>query len=87
MIECLVDGELREQVSAAEGARDVIARLFAAYSQDASLMPREWHDRLPAEEPARSRTIADFIAGMSDRFAINACEAIYGERPKGLINV
>jgi dGTPase len=31
--------------------------------------------------------IADFIAGMSDRFAMQACTAIYGERPAGLINV
>lgn len=77
----------REQVSAAERARDVIARLFAAYSQDPRLMPEEWQARLPATDPARSRTIADFIAGMSDRFAIRACEAIYGEKPKGLTNV
>lgn len=76
-----------EQVSAAERARDVIARLFAAYSQDHRLMPDEWQNRLPANEPGRSRVIADFIAGMSDRFAIQACEAIYGERPRGLSNV
>ncbi|MFU7527842.1 deoxyguanosinetriphosphate triphosphohydrolase [Qipengyuania sp. ASV99] len=76
-----------EQVSAAERARDVIARLFAAYSQDHRLMPEEWQGRLPATEPGRSRVIADFIAGMSDRFAIQACEAIYGERPMGLSNV
>ncbi len=76
-----------EQVAAAERARDVVARLFAAYSQDASLMPEDWHARLPDHDPARSRTIADFIAGMSDRFAIRACEEIYGERPGGLTNV
>ncbi|AWW74135.1 deoxyguanosinetriphosphate triphosphohydrolase [Erythrobacter sp. KY5] len=76
-----------EQVSAAERARDVIARLFAAYSQDPRLMPEEWQARLPETEPGRSRTIADFIAGMSDRFAIRACEAIYGEQPQGLVNV
>lgn len=76
-----------EQVSAAERARDVIARLFAAYSQDAKLMPPEWQDRLPEHDPNRSRVIADFIAGMSDRFAMKACEAIYGERPQGLSNV
>ncbi len=76
-----------DQVSAAERARDVVARLFAAYSQDTKLMPSEWQIRLPANDPDRSRMIADFIAGMSDRFAMQACEAIYGERPKGLINV
>ncbi|EAQ29428.1 deoxyguanosinetriphosphate triphosphohydrolase-like protein [Erythrobacter sp. NAP1] len=76
-----------EQVSAAERARDVIARLFAAYSQDQRLMPEEWQARLPDTEPGRSRIIADFIAGMSDRFAIRACEAIYGEQPQGLVNV
>lgn len=76
-----------EQVSAAERARDVIARLVAAYSQDASLMPEEWQARLPDHDPGRARVIADFIAGMSDRFAMRACEKIYGERPQGLINV
>ena len=64
-----------------------MARLFAAYSQDARLMPADWQTRLPAHEPQRSRAIADFIAGMSDRFAMQAVGAIYGERPLGLINV
>lgn len=76
-----------EQVAAAARARDVVARLFAAYAQDGRLMPEEWQARLPAHEPQRSRMIADFIAGMSDRFAMQACSAIYGERPAGLINV
>jgi dGTPase len=76
-----------EQVAAAERARDVVARLFAAYSQDTSLMPRPWQDLLPSEEPERTRTISDFIAGMSDSFAMAACTRIYGKRPEGLINV
>ncbi len=76
-----------EQVAAAARARDVVARLFAAYAQDGRLMPEEWQARLPQQEPQRSRMIADFIAGMSDRFAMQACSAIYGERPAGLINV
>jgi len=77
----------KEQVSAAQNARDVVSQLFAAYSQDPAHMPREWQKRLPDTDPHRSRMIADFIAGMSDRFAIQACERIYGEVPKGLINV
>ncbi|KWV90504.1 deoxyguanosinetriphosphate triphosphohydrolase [Erythrobacter sp. YT30] len=76
-----------EQVAAAAKARDAVARLFAAYSQDARLMPAEWRERLPEEQPARARCIADFIAGMSDRFAMNQCAEIYGEVPNGLTNV
>ncbi len=76
-----------EQVAAAANARDVVARLFAAYAQDAKFMPQDWQAKLPEEQPERARTIADFIAGMSDRFAIEACSAIYGDRPQGLTNV
>jgi dGTPase len=76
-----------EQVAAADKARDVVARLFAAYDADTRLMPEDWQARLPSGEPHRSRVIADFIAGMSDRFAIQAVGRIYGEAPQGLINV
>lgn len=76
-----------EQIAAAERARDVVARLYAAYAQDATLMPDDWQARLPQDNPQRSRVITDFIAGMSDRFAMQAVSAIYGTRPEGLINV
>ncbi|MEP3050508.1 MAG: deoxyguanosinetriphosphate triphosphohydrolase [Erythrobacter sp.] len=76
-----------DQVEAAKRARDVIARLFVAYSQDHKLMPEEWQARLPDQDPDRARVIADFIAGMSDRFAILSCTEIYGTAPAGLSNV
>jgi dGTPase len=76
-----------EQTAAAERAREVVARLFAAYAHDVRLMPSEWQARLPAENPQRARVIADFIAGMSDRFAMQCFAQIHGERPVGLINV
>jgi dGTPase len=76
-----------EQIAAAERARDVVARLYAAYAQDATLMPDDWQARLPLDNPQRARVITDFIAGMSDRFAMQAVSAIYGTRPEGLINV
>lgn len=76
-----------EQVAAAGRARAVVARLFAAYADDPRLMPAEWQARLPASEPQRARTIADFIAGMSDRFAMRAVREVHGEQPVGLINV
>lgn len=76
-----------QQVQTAERARSVTAALFAAYAQDPALMEPGWVERLPAEEPARSRHIADFIAGMTDRYAISAHALIYGKTPEGLRNV
>ena len=76
-----------EQLATAEKARDVVSRLYAAYEQDTSLMSDGWQAALPSKEPARSRHIADFIAGMTDRFAIDQCARIYGSAPEGLSNV
>jgi len=76
-----------EQIATAERARDVPARLFAAYAQDAGQLPDEWRAALPDDEPWRSRHIVDFIAGMTDRFAIEQCTRIYGKVPEGLSNV
>ncbi|MCT2558545.1 deoxyguanosinetriphosphate triphosphohydrolase [Tsuneonella sp. YG55] len=76
-----------EQLMAASRARDVVSRLFAAYDQSPEALPEEWRAALPAEEPARSRHFADFIAGMTDRFAIRQCADIFGRAPDGLRNV
>ena len=76
-----------EQIATAEKARDVVARLFAAYQQDPATMPEAWRSTLPPSEPEKSRHIADFIAGMTDRFAIDQCRKLYGRAPEGLSNV
>ncbi|MBS3927613.1 MAG: deoxyguanosinetriphosphate triphosphohydrolase [Sphingomonadales bacterium] len=76
-----------QQLQTAERARAVTAELYAALVQDPRLMEEGWQARLPAEEPARSRHIADYIAGMTDKFAISAHARIYGRTPEGLRNV
>jgi dGTPase len=76
-----------EQVAAAERARDVVARLYAAYEQEPSLMGDSWSGSTPTTEPERTRHIVDFIAGMTDRFALTQCRHIYGVAPDGLSNV
>ncbi len=76
-----------EQIGTAERAREVTAELHAAYARDPALMNDGWAERLPPEEPQRSRHIADFIAGMTDRYAIAAHARIYGRTPEGLRNV
>jgi dGTPase len=76
-----------EQIGTAERAKEVTAQLYAAFSQDPVLMEPEWAARVPAQEPQRSRHIADFIAGMTDRYAISAHAKIFGQTPEGLRNV
>jgi dGTPase len=76
-----------DQLATAERARAVIAELFAAYSQEPMYMDEDWYARLPELEPDRSRHIADYVAGMTDRFAISRHAQIYGRTPEGLRNV
>ena len=75
------------QLRAAGAARGVIARLYAAYDQQPDLMGAEWTEGLATAQPARSRRIADFIAGMTDRYAMDRYRRIFGEWPEGLSNV
>lgn len=77
------------QLAAADGAHAVVTGLFAAYSGDAALLPDEWRDNRPVEEPARTRHIGDFLAGMTDRFAVSEYARIYGRGavPEVLLHV
>jgi dGTPase len=73
------------QLEAAEAAQGIVSGLFTAYSADPRLMPEGWGDCLPADEPWRSRHIADFIAGMTDRYAITRYREAVGpiDLPEG----
>ncbi|PKB25033.1 dGTPase [Novosphingobium kunmingense] len=76
-----------QQLQTAERARLVTAGLYAAYSQEPELMAESWECCLPAQEPQASRHVADYIAGMTDRFAISEYARIFGKTPEGLSNV
>ena len=59
-----------------EEAQRVVANLFEAYRTDASLLPATWrHD---GDESNRIRAIGDFIAGMTDRFAVARHQELIG---------
>ncbi len=76
-----------EQINTAKLANRVIAQLYAAFDQDPSLMTPGWRDRLPDDAAGRARHIADFIAGMTDRYAMDCYARIFGTVPEGLSNV
>ncbi|MCP9222337.1 deoxyguanosinetriphosphate triphosphohydrolase [Erythrobacter sp. LQ02-29] len=76
-----------QQVETADKARVVIGHLFEAYSATPALLGPGWAEKLPADEPQRSRHIADYIAGMTDRFALDRCRELDVAIPDDLSNV
>lgn len=77
------------QLAAAEAASHVISHLFSAYRDDPNRLPDAWRAKLPVQEPARSRHVADYIAGMTDRYALREYARLFGEAalPGALGNV
>ena len=60
-------------------AQGIVEDLFNAYTSDVALMPDEFAERAARlDEMARARVIADYIAGMTDRYAIAAHEGLAG---------
>jgi dGTPase len=60
-------------------AEAVVSDLFAAYTKDIARMPAEFADAAAAlDEAGRARVIADYIAGMTDRFALKTHTALSG---------
>jgi dGTPase len=64
-------------------AADVVRDLFARYSAQAAELPAEWKEGLDAlDEASRMRRIADFIAGMTDRFALAEHARLFDSTPE-----
>jgi dGTPase len=65
-----------------ELAEGVIADLYDAFSDDPSLLPDEWQSQVgPGEPPELARHIADYIAGMTDRFALSEHRRLFDATP------
>ena len=60
-------------------AKRIVSDLFKIYSQEADCLPNEWklnYDKAK-NSFSRNRIITDYIAGMTDRFAINEHKKLY----------
>lgn len=51
-------------------ARLVVEELFHTFSEAPELMPSEWNACAALDTTGRARVVADYIAGMTDRFAL-----------------
>jgi dGTPase len=56
----------------ASKARRVVTELFALFLAEPDCLPSEWqHAAADKPEAARARIVADYIAGMTDRYAVD----------------
>lgn len=60
-------------------AEGLVAQLFERYRDDGEALPEAWRPATDTDEAGRTRIIADFLAGMTDRYALSEYRRIFGE--------
>ncbi|MBM3574852.1 MAG: deoxyguanosinetriphosphate triphosphohydrolase [Alphaproteobacteria bacterium] len=61
-----------------ERARDAISKLFPKFMAEPHLMPPDWESLVKnSTEEARAIVVADYIAGMTDRYALGEVMRLY----------
>ena len=61
-------------------AEEVVRRLFERYSADRQALPEPWRPAEDASPAETARTIADFLAGMTDRYALAEYQRLFDEK-------
>ena len=63
-------------------ARRVVRALFDAYMNEPKLLPQNWQEEAhPADTPRYARQVCDFIAGMTDRYALEQHKRLFDLDP------
>lgn len=63
-------------------ARRVVRDLFEAFMNDPKLLPANWQEQaVPADVPRYARQVCDFIAGMTDRYALDQHKRLFDLDP------
>jgi dGTPase len=70
------------QVQTSRAAGDIIERLFEAFTSEPSWLPERWQDA--AEAGGLVRAVTDYVAGFTDRFAIEEHRRLFD--PLGVMN-
>ena len=62
-------------------ARRIVADLFKLFFEEPECLPTEWQQRHESRNDARTaRMVADYIAGMTDRYAIEEHARLFGSK-------
>ena len=55
--------------------------LFTVFMEEPNLLPHDWQGKLSDDEMTKARIIADYVASMTDRYALLEYERIFDQGP------
>lgn len=58
-------------------AKRIVSELFALFMREPEVLPTEWFDKAQGGEFDRARAVCDYIAGMTDRYAIEEHKRLF----------
>jgi dGTPase len=66
------------------GAEDIVRDLFRRYMGDTAAMPDSWRESAEhsGSEKGRAAVVADFVAGMTDRYAVKEHRRLFDATPE-----
>ena len=66
----------------------IVRELFETFMQDPRRMPPQYQEKLHAQEapPARARIVADYIAGITDRYAMREYARLFHDPARNILN-
>jgi len=62
-------------------ADQIVRDLFRRFMDEPAAMPDEWRNDLPGDEPRLARRVADYIAGMTDGYAVLEHRRLFAATP------
>ncbi len=69
----------RQVMDVMDRMEGVLARLFGRYLDDPAAMPEAWRPSPGDDTTLKARRVADFLAGMTDRYALGEYKRLFGE--------
>ncbi len=59
----------------------IVRDLFHRFCDDPAALPQEWRNELPEDPARRARRVSDYIAGMTDPFAVMEHRRLFDDTP------
>ena len=62
-------------------ARRTVRQLFTVFMEETNLLPHDWQEKITDNDVQKARLIGDYVASMTDRYALLEYERIFDQGP------